>query len=441
MRDVSVQDARHHIGQDVTIHAWIQNIRNQKSVQFVILRDYTALLQATLEKSEQNARLNELVARLTRESVVLVSGTLFENQKVSLGGIELLIRNLEVLSLADETLPIDMSGRTTSSPEKRLDWRFLDLRRPENQLALRVQTTAEAAMRDFWLSESFLEIHSPKLMGSPSESGAELFSLEYFGQTAYLAQSPQFYKQMAMAAGLNRVFEIAPVFRADPSFTSRHATEFTSVDMEMSWINSHLDVMDFEERWLHHILNTVREKHGEEIRATFGVEVIVPTRRFPKLSMEEAVSILRAQEHVPPPDAKPGDIDPQGERILSDYVSATQNHEFVFVIDYPTSVRPFYHMTYENDPHKTKSFDLLWKGLEITTGAQREHRYDVLRQQALDRGLGLEPIQFYLDFFRYGCPPHGGFGFGLARMLAMMLGQNNIREVTFLHRGPNRLKP
>src|SRR5579859_589059 len=256
MRDVSVQDARHHIGQDVTIHAWIQNIRNQKSVQFVILRDYTALLQATLEKSEQNARLNELVARLTRESVVLVSGTLFENQKVSLGGIELLIRNLEVLSLADETLPIDMSGRTTSSPEKRLDWRFLDLRRPENQLALRVQTTAEAAMRDFWLSESFLEIHSPKLMGSPSESGAELFSLEYFGQTAYLAQSPQFYKQMAMAAGLNRVFEIAPVFRADPSFTSRHATEFTSVDMEMSWINSHLDVMDFEERWLHHILNT-----------------------------------------------------------------------------------------------------------------------------------------------------------------------------------------
>ncbi len=157
--------------------------------------------------------------------------------------------------------------------------------------------------------------------------------------------------------------------------------------------------------------------------------------------MEEAMVILEAKKHVPPPDAKPGDIDPQGERVLSDYVMETQNHEFVFVVDYPTSVRPFYHMTYEEDRRKTKSFDLLWKGLEITTGAQREHRYDVLRQQALDRGLGLESIQFYLDFFKFGCPPHGGLGFGLARMLAMMLGQNNIREVTFLHRGPNRLKP
>jgi nondiscriminating aspartyl-tRNA synthetase len=441
MLEVPVRAAHQHIGQEVTIHAWVQNIRNQKTVQFVILRDQAALLQATLEKSEQNAPLNERIAGLTRESVVSVSGTLVENQKVSLGGLELIITNLEVIALADETLPIDMSGRTTSSPEKRLDWRFLDLRRPENQLAFRVQTTAEAAMRDFWLAEGFIEIHSPKLMGSPSESGAELFSLEYFGQTAYLAQSPQFYKQMAMAAGFNRVFEIAPVFRADPSFTSRHATEFTSVDMEMSWINSHVDVMDFEERWLAHVLQTVREKHAGEIKQTFGVEVVVPSRPFPKISMAEAVSILEAQKHVPPSDAKPGDIDPQGERVLCDYVAATYNHEFVFVTDYPTSVRPFYHMTYENDPRTTKSFDLLWKGLEITTGAQREHRYEVLHQQALDRGLALEPIQFYLDFFKYGCPPHGGLGFGLARMLAQMLGQNNIREVTFLHRGPNRLKP
>ena len=338
-------------------------------------------------------------------------------------------------------LPIDLGGATATALDKRLDWRFLDLRRPENLLIWQVSTTAEMAMREFWLNEGFVELHSPKLMGTPSESGAELFSLEYFGQTAYLAQSPQFYKQMAMAAGLDRVFEIAPAFRADPSFTPRHATEFTSVDVEMSWIDSHEDVMNLEERWLHHVLSTVRARHGEAIRSLLGAEITVPALPFPRVTMAEAQDILRREGHVPPPDSKEGDLDPQAERVLCQYVARECGHEFVFVTDYPISVRPFYHMRQPDRPELTRSFDLLWKGLEITTGAQREHRYDVLTQQALEKGLGLEALSFYLDFFRYGCPPHGGFGFGLARMLMIMLDQPSIREVEFLHRGPNRLTP
>jgi aspartyl-tRNA synthetase len=336
-------------------------------------------------------------------------------------------------------IPIDPDGPVEPNSEVRLNWRFLDLRRPEIALIFQVQTALEHAMREYWIKEGFLEIHSPKLMGSPSEGGAEVFPFEYFGRTAYLAQSPQFYKQMAMAAGFDRVFEIGPVFRADPSFTARHATEFTGLDMEMSWIDSHEDVMAFEERWLVYSLEQVKQEYGDSIRETFGIEVSVPAVPFPRVSMQEAREIIAGKGHVIPLER--GDLDPPGERLIAEYAMERFGHEFVFVTDYPVDVRPFYHMRYVDTPHVTKSFDLLWRGIEVTTGAQREHRYDVLVAQAREKGLSLEPIQFYLDFFKYGCPPHGGFGAGLARMLMVLLNQSNIREVTFLFRGPTRLHP
>ena len=420
---------------------FVQNVRDQKSVQFIILRDLTGQIQVVVERNEANTSYNALISSLTRESAVSVTGLAVDNPKVKLGQVEILLTRIEIHSMAGPVLPIDALGYTKTDIDKRLDWRFLDIRRPENQLILQVQTTIEQAMREFWIAEGFIEIHTPKLMGSPSEGGAELFSLEYFGQTAHLAQSPQFYKQMAMAAGLERVFEIGPVFRADPSFTPRHATEFTSVDMEMAWIDSHLDVMAFEERWLRYTLQRVKDCHAADIQATFGAEIVIPGLPFPRISMAEAQELLRKAGHMPPSETKKGDLDPQGERVLCELVRREMGHEFVFVTDYPVEVRPFYHMRYSDQPELTKSFDLLWKWHEITTGAQREHRYDVLVHQATEKGVGLEPIQFYLDFFRYGCPPHGGFGFGLARLLSAMLNLNSIREVTFLHRGPTRLTP
>ena len=433
--------AKEKIGEQVILKGFVQTVRNQKAVQFLILRDHTGSIQVVAERSEENKNTNDLIATLTRESTVEVSGILVSNPNVKLGQLELQLQSLSIDSVSDATLPIDIFGKTETKVDKRLDWRFLDLRQPENQLIFRIQTTVEAAMREFWISNGFVEIHTPKIMGSPSEGGAELFSLEYFGQTASLAQSPQFYKQMGMAAGLDRVFEIGPAFRADPSFTPRHSTEFTSVDMEMSWIESHHDVMEFEERWLEHILQTVKTKHGKEIMDSFGVEVIVPELPFPKVTMDKAQKVLRDRGYAPSAETKQGDIDPQGERMLCEYAKEKFNHEFIFVMDYPIEVRPFYHMRKEDKPSETKSFDLLWKWMEITTGAQREHRHDELVKQATEKGVDLKSIQFYLDFFKYGCPPHGGFGFGLARLLAAMLNQKSIREVVFLHRGPTRLVP
>ena len=441
MERTLVRDAKEKVGKCINLRGFVQTVRNQKAVQFIILRDHTGLIQVVAERSEINHSLNETIAQLTRESAIQVTGVVVSNPSVKLGQLELQLQTLVVDSLSDATLPIDLFGRTETDADKRLDWRFLNLRQPENQLIFRIQTTVEMAMREFWVSNGFVEIHTPKIMGSPSEGGAELFTLEYFGRTASLAQSPQFYKQMAMAAGLDRVFEIGPAFRADPFFTPRHSTEFTSVDMEMSWIESHHEVMDFEEAWLCHVLKTVKERHGNEIGDTFGVEVTIPSQPFPRVTMEQAQTVLKDQGYTPPADTKQGDIDPQGERLLCEYARQQFGHEFIFITDYPAQVRPFYHMRKDGQANLTKSFDLLWKWMEITTGAQREHRYDVLVQQATEKGVSLESIQFYLDFFRFGCPPHGGFGFGLARLLAAMLNQKSIREVVFLHRGPNRLIP
>ncbi|HTA32188.1 MAG TPA: aspartate--tRNA(Asn) ligase [Solirubrobacteraceae bacterium] len=423
------------IGERVRIRGWMHAIRDQKRMQFLIVRDETGLVQVVVPKEEPPIELNEAVSALTVESAVTITGTVVADERVKLGGLEVKLETLEVDSLAEPEVPI----APDSALDKRIDWRYLDLRRLDRRLIFEVDTTVEQAMREYWRKERFIELHTPKLMGSASESGAELFKVEYFDEVAYLAQSPQFYKQMAMAAGFGKVFEVGPVFRANPSFTSRHDTEFTSVDVEISWIDSHEDVMAFEERWLAYVLAAVKDTHGEQIASTFGVELEVPSVPFPKVTLEQAKELLREAGHDAP---GPGhDLDPPSERALSAIVKEQHGHEFTFVTDYPTTVRPFYHMRHTEDPTLTKSFDLLWRGIELTTGAQREHRYEQLLAQANDKGVEVDSIQYYLDFFRFGAPPHGGFGFGLTRLLMQMLGQENVREVTFLYRGPHRLTP
>lgn len=423
-----------HIGQNVLISGFAQTIRDQKHMQFIVLRDHTGMVQLCHQKGGEEDGMKNIISTITPESAFVATGKVVQNQSVKLGGIEIILETVEIVGLAETSIPINAE----SNLDSQLDWRALSIRRPENTLIFTVQTTMEHAMREFWNERKFVEIHSPKLMGTASESGAELFQLDYFGQKASLAQSPQFYKQMAMAAGLDRIFEIGPVFRANPSFTSRHDTEFTSIDVEISWIDSHEDVMQLEESLLHHAISRVAEIHGDEIRRHFNVDVVIPSLPFPRISLSEARDILAQGGHI---ISHKEDLDPPGERKLAAYIQEKFGHEFVFVTDYPIEVRPFYHRRHDNDPTLTKSFDLLWRGLEITTGAQREHRVDVLSKQALEKKVSLDSIKHYIDFFRYGCPPHGGFGLGMTRLLMIMLDRKNVREVTYLYRGPNRLVP
>lgn len=429
----------------VTVSGWVETVRDQKKVQFVILRDETGAVQLvnpatrpSEDVTEQDAgalALTDTISNLTTGTFLTVRGELKHDERVKLGGVEIKIGTLDITAAALPETPI----AADSGLDKRMDWRFLDLRQRRNNLIFRVQTTLEHALRTYWIERDYIEIHSPKLMASASESSAELFALEYFGdQTAYLAQSPQFFKQMAQVAGFGKIFEIAPAFRADPSFTSRHATEFTSVDAEISWIDSHEDVAAMQEELLQTAFQAVKDKHGAEIEELFGVEVHVPAIPFPRIPLAEAREIVKARGYeIPRTD---GDLDPEGERQISAHVLETYGHEFVFITDYHPQIRAFYHMR-DEQTGLTKSYDLLFKGVEITTGAQREHRVDVLIEQAKEKGLEQEHLEFYFDFFRYGAPPHGGFGMGLARVLMLLLGESSIREVTYLFRGPTRLAP
>jgi aspartyl-tRNA synthetase len=279
------------IGSLVLIQGFVQTLRDQSHMQFLIIRDHTGSVQVVNEKSKST--LNAEVSSLTQGSTVSIVGTVVVNDRVKLNGYEIQLEQISIETLAATPLPIN----DATELDKRLDWRFLDLRSPRRLLIFRVQTTIEEAMRQYWYENDFLEIHSPKLMSTASEGGAELFQLPYFDwTTASLAQSPQFYKQMAMTAGFDRVFEIGPVFRANKSFTPRHDTEFTSVDMEVAWIKDHSDLMTLEESWLHHILSRVSDRYGEQIEAEFGVKVTIPKLPFPRIPLAEARSILASKD-------------------------------------------------------------------------------------------------------------------------------------------------
>ncbi len=413
----------------VRICGFVDTVRHMKWGAFVVLKDATGRLQVTFDKNA----IPEIV-NVTPHSVLTVEGVVKDNPSVRLGGREMVAEKLTIDSLA-EALPI----QNDSEIEARMDYRWIDLRRDENQLMLHVQTTLVGAMREYLLGEKFTEIHTPKLIGAASESGSDVFEVKYFDTNAYLAQSPQFYKQMAMAAGLERIFETGPVFRAEKSYTNKHATEFSGFDLEFSYIDSMYDVMKMEEDLLTYALEKVKEKHGDDIVRLFGeeYEVVVPSKPFPVIKLADLYKELEERYGYSVPESQHGDLTTDAERLCARFAKEKYGHEFLFVTDYDAKDRAFYHM--RNEEGIPQGYDLIWRGVEITTGAQREHRYEILKAQAEEKGLA-QDVEFYLRFFRYGCPPHGGFGLGIDR-LTMLLAGFSIKEVQFLFRGPNRLTP
>ena len=411
---------------------------------FIVLKDITGKLQITIEKAVL-PEIAEQIAPLTGDSVISVVGTVYESEYVKLNGLEMIPSKIRIESIA-AALPIQReeipatkkkAAVPRSAIDERLDYRWIDLRTDKNQLLFRVQTEMTRALRDYCLDHDFMEIHTPKLIGAASESGSEVFEVKYFDRKAYLAQSPQFYKQMAMAAGFDRIFEVGPVFRAEKSYTNKHTTEFTGFDIEFSYITSFRDVMKLEEKLLTFMLERVYAKYGEEIRETFGVEPIVPKTPFPVVTLAELYKGLEEDYGYTVPDSEKGDLTTDAERLSYDWVKKHYDHEFLFVTDYSAEKRAFYHMRDENGI--PQGYDLIWRGTEITTGAQREHRYEILKAQAEEKGLK-DDVAFYLEFFKYGCPPHGGFGLGLDR-LTMLLAGLHINEAMFLFRSPKRLTP
>ncbi|MCD8380704.1 MAG: aspartate--tRNA(Asn) ligase [Lachnospiraceae bacterium] len=444
MNRTYIADALKAPGTEVLLQGFIDNLRDSKYMTFIVLKDITGRIQVTLEKEKLPA-LSEITAQLTPDSVISVTGTVIANEYVKMGGAEVIPTDIRIESIADalpiarKAIPATKKKKAVerSSIDQRIDYRWIDLRTDENQLLFQVQTVMVNSMRQYLLNHNFIEIHTPKLIGAASESGADVFEVKYFDRSAYLAQSPQFYKQMAMASGFERIFEVGPVFRAEKSYTNRHTTEFTGFDLEFSYINSYQDVMDLEAELLTHMLKEVKEKYGDQIKESFGKEVIVPMLPFPTVDLHTLYDELEKNYGYTVDESEKNDMTTEAEQLSYRWVQEKYGHEFLFVTGFGPEKRAFYHMRDENGI--PMGYDLVWRGVEITTGAQREHRYEILKKQAEEMGLG-EDIKFYLEFFRYGCPPHGGFGLGVDR-LTMLLLDLGIKDAMFLFRGPNRLTP
>ena len=438
MKKLFVNELESHVGENITFSGFIDTIRDKKWVMFIILRDSTGKVQLTIEKSEEkNKDMIELMSNVSRDSVIKVEGMLNKNDAVKLGGIEIVPENIEILSTALE-LPFDYNNLDGVNIDTRLDYKFLDMRNERNMLIRQIESCMMSGIKEFLDTKNFCEIHTPKTIGAASESGSNVFELKYFDRKAYLAQSPQFYKQMALASGLDRVYELAPVFRAENSNTYRHATEYTSFDIEFSYIDSVSDVMDMEEDILIAGLTKVKEKYGDRIKEVFDKEVVIPTKPFPRIDLQDVYKELEKRYDYKIPTDDVGDMNSETETLISKYAMEEYGHEFIFITGFSASKRAFYHMRDENGI--PLGYDLVWRGTEITTGAQREHRYEIIKKQAEEKGLG-EDVKFYLDFFKYGCPPHGGFAIGVDRLTMLLLGLPSLKETMFLFRGPNRLEP
>ncbi|MBW6441427.1 aspartate--tRNA(Asn) ligase [Patescibacteria group bacterium] len=430
MERTYIKDLKEKIGEKVKINGFVQAIRDQGAIKFFVVRDVTGTVQIVILKGAGG--VFEEAGEVSLESVVSIEG-LVKEEKQAPGGFEIQAENMEILSKAEPELPIPVIEEKSGEPtdiSKRLDWRWIDLRKEDNLKIFKVWTELEKGFRKYYDQKGFIQIYTPSLMGTASETGADVFKMGYFEGEAYLAQSPQFYKQMAQASGFEKVFVMGPVFRAEPSFTSRHMTEFTGWDFEISYIDSHEDVMAEEEKLL--------VSGFKQVKESLGLEIEIPSIPFPRISMEDAKDKLSKAGIK---EGRKYDLSGEEEIELSKIIKEETGHDFVFVTDWPVEARPFYHMRYEDKPNLTKSFDLLYKGLEVTTGSQREHRYDVLISQAKDKGMSIEPLQDYLNFFRYGCPPHGGVGIGPGRLVMKMLNIPSVKEVTYLPRDVKRLKP
>lgn len=434
---ILISELGNHIGDTVRVRGRVHTVRNQGKIIFIILRDRSGKEQAVVWSGNGEDLFNK-AKTLTSESVIDITGIVKEAKQVK-SGHELEVKELSIDSVSRVPLPIVIEqpySHNISNLDRRLDYRWIDLRSERNNLMMKVATVMGDGLRGYCIENNFVEIQGPRIISAASESGANVFEVKYFDRKAYLAQSPQFHKQMGIAADLERVFNMGPVFRAEKSFTTRHLTEYTSFDVEIGYIDSFRDVCKFEQEMIKFTLNKVKEKYGEDIKRVFNVDINIPEGDFPYVSMKEAKEKL-ASANIPSKDV--GDFSPEEERALSEIIEKETGSQFVFVYDYPHSRRAFYHMKNSDRPEIALGFDLFWKGIEITTGAQREHRLENLKENAKERGLTEESLKEYFEYFEYGCPPHGGFALGTERFLMKLLEYNSILETTYLPNTPNRL--
>ncbi len=414
-------------GSKIRIAGWVEDIRNLGGIAFIIIRDRTGRMQVTSIKKENPEIFSELTS-LTRESVISVSGTCQKNERV-MNGWELMPEEISVFSKAETPLPMGVIDKVNVDFDTRLDNRIIDLRRDEVKAIFMIRHSFIGYASEFLRKKGFIEVHTPKISSASSEGGTEVFKINYFDRDAYLVQSPQLYKQMLMASGLDKVYEIAWYFRAEEHDTSRHLNESTAIDMEMSFIEDEEDVMRIAEEMTDYAIQKILDENSREIEI-LNIEIDMPSLPYPRISYDEVVEILQKEIEFKWGD----DLGTDEENILAEKL----DYEIYFIKKFPLEAKPFYAMP---SGKYARAFDLEYRGMEIASGAQRIHGYDMLTKRMEEKGLNIENFSDYLKPFRYGMPPHGGFGYGIERFLMRLLNLGNIRECILFPRDRKRLRP
>jgi aspartyl-tRNA synthetase len=420
-------------GEEVVLSGWVHERRDLGGIKFILLRDREGIAQITAPKKKVSEEIFKLMDSLGREWVIVVKGNVKSSPQAP-GGLEVIPSEIEVINMAEPSLPLDPSEKVDADIDTRLDNRFMDIRKPKVTAIFKIRSEILRAAREYLLSQYFVEIQTPKISASGTEGGTELFPLSYFEREAFLAQSPQLYKQTMMATGMDRVFEMAHYFRAEESNTRRHLSESDAVDIEMSFIENEDDVMYILENLVSHILKCVSENRKKEL-ALLGIEVSVPSTPFRRVNYDEAITLLQESGFTVHHGE---DLGTESEKALGNIVKEKYGDELYFLTKYPLSTKPFY-TNFDGDV--ARAFDLDYKGVEISSGGQRIHNVEVLKTRIKEKGLPVSSFEAYLKPFRFGMPPHGGFGLGIDRLLMQMLNLENIREGVLFPHDRRRLEP
>ena len=417
-------------GQDVIVMGWVHEIRDLGGIIFVIIRDREGKVQITAPSKKVEAEILEDIRKLRKESVVAIKGTVQEANQAPTG-VEIIPKEINLLNLANQPLPMDPTDKVKAEIDTRLDSRFIDLRRDNVSAIFKIKNRMFHTIRDFFYENGFMEINTPKLVASATEGGTELFPITYFEKEAFLGQSPQLYKQMMMSSGMDKVFEIGQIFRAEEHDTLRHLNEAVSIDAEASFMDD-IDVMKILNNMLEQVIIDINEDCKEELNI-LEHEMPVPDGPFPVVTYDEAVDIVNSRDV----EMSWGeDLSRAGEKALGDVMGG-----FYFLTEWPSEIKPFYVMPNSKDPTKAHAFDLMYNNLELSSGATRVHQYDVLVKQIEEKGLNVASFGSYLKAFEYGMPPHAGWGVGADRLAMVLTGVENIRETVLFPRDRHRLTP
>jgi nondiscriminating aspartyl-tRNA synthetase len=426
-----------HKGETVTIAGWVDNVKELPNFRFIVIRDRSGLMQVTVDKKKSPQEIEQSTRDLKLHDVIAVTGTVLDKRIAKIGP-EVYPIKVKVLSKSVSPLPIDVTWSVETQLDTRLDWRVIDLRNPRNLAIITIEAKFMEGLEEYLRTNGFVQVSTPAILGGTSEGGSEVFKLDYFGKSAFLRQDPQLHRQLAIAGGIDKLYDLGPNWRAEASHTPRHLCEHRACAAEIGFIEDETDTERVEEAMVSHAIKKIQNDCKRELEILGKSDLHSPRIPFPELRFPEIYDILKEYGRDLPPDT---DLNRESEEILARHVKEKTGSEFFFVNRFPFAAKPFYVMRVDEDPRWARSVDLIYKGLEVSSGGQRENRYDKLIAQIKEKGIDESGLEWFTKNFKYGVPPHGGFALGIERSVAQMLDIENIREVCLFPRTPERLEP